>query len=662
MCCIVLGIKEFNMSNPGTTDLQCWWKLNENSGTRYDQMNRVDLLQTGGVGSKTGHQTFSSKCANFVAASSQYLTADDPFDLLQGGNFPICIGFWIRLHNVGLSPVLVSKWGGGPEEYEIVIIGSKVRFAINDANSVIYTVDSDTFGTLSNNVWYFIGVYFDSVANEIGVGVNDEWDTTAVGIYGIDADTADFIVGTYVPLTSFLDGYIDEMFFYSNRLLDNDEWTWLYNSGYGRRYEDVSQLAPPTVDVVTDRKIPEIYVYDQDLDALGIIDEYSSLNWAERYNSEGDFELELPLSYASSSLLTFGNFLYIPTSDKLMIVEEKKPTRSPTEGKLIVNGRSAESVLRRRVQMQEHTWFAPAEFIAYHHVYWSSINPADNDRKIDLFESGSGDGWPPAMETSSTIIEQFASETIYEIIEIVLKRVDLGFKIIVGNLANPASKLYFLVYEGVDRSLNQQDITPPIIFSEVFDNLLNSSFITTQKDKINTTQVVISDDPTYERVFVWEGGSDETPGGTEPSGLDRFEGRLETTIDRGEGPDDPSGPAPTDKPTLGTVGKVNLIAIGITTTPTMGLKSDITPPLTDKEVLDMIEERGEAVIKENTPLAVFDGDADARGQFVIGEDFFLGDIVQVDSHGNSGPARVVEVVKSYSVEGEKIYIAFDFEV
>jgi hypothetical protein len=137
--------------------------------------------------------------------------------------------------------------------------------------------------------------------------------------------------------------------------------------------------------------------------------------------------------------------------------------------------------------------------------------------------------------------------------------------------------------------------------------------------------VVISDDDVYKRVFVWEGGSSETPKGIEPEGLNRFEGRLETSIDRDSDGDD-------------------------------------IDDLTDEEVLAIIEERGETVIKNNNPIAIFDGDVDARGQFVIEEDFFLGDIVQVNAHGNDGRARVIEVVKSYSVEGEKIYIAFDFEV
>lgn len=638
------------MSNPGLTDLQCYWKLDELSGSRYDEMNRVSLAQAGGVGYTTGHQIFTGNAADFVAANSERLWTTDPNDYLQGGDFPICFGLWIYVHDFSTNPIIFSKWGSDPnEEYELVLTNSKVMWVIKDENSDFYTVTAENFGPLSSNKWYFVGCYFDSVANEIGVCVNDIWDTDSVGIYGIDGQDANFIVGSWVPLTGFYDGYMDEMFAYWERLLTSAEWTWLYNNGLGRRFEDVSQVAPPVIDVATIRQMPEIYVYDQNLNGLGLIDTYSSLNWAERYDSEGDFELELPLSYADDPLLAFGNFLYIGTSDKIMIIEERKPTKSSTDGKLLINGRSAESILRRRELMTLQNFTGEtAENLMYSRVYWSVIFGAgDADRIIDIFEDGSGDTWPPAMESSAPAFGQYETESIYEVIEALAKAVNLGFKVVVPNLASASSKLYFFVYDGLDRSSN-------VIFSENFDNLMDSSFLTTEKDRVNLT-VVFTDDEAYSKVWVWEG--------SEPTGLNRFEGRLDTTIDRGgEEEVSESKTRALTNPTLGIAGRVSLVALGITVTPTMGLKSTPPEPLTDKEVLAIIEERGETVIKENTPVAVFEGDIDPRTQFVLGEDFFLGDIVQVNAHGISDKGRIIEVLKSYSAEGEKISVTFDFEV
>lgn len=614
------------MSNPGLTNIKCWWKLDEISGYRYDEMGNVGLAQVGGVGSASGTHAFMGLAAEFNAGNSEYLWSSTSGPHLQGGQFPISIGFWMQPHIIATNSDILSRWGAtsGAQEYLIHTVSSIPRFTIRDSNLYSYFVQASSFGALTNGVWYFVGVYFDSVTNKIGIGINDVWRTQAISTYGINAATLNFYLGYRDDISTYYDGLLDETFFYSNRLLNSAEWTWLYNSGYGRRYQDVAQLAPPSIDVVTTVKMPEIYVYDEDLNAVGVIDEYSSLNWAERYNSEGDFELELPLSWADSSLLAFGHFLYISTSDKLMVIEEKKPTRGPTEGSLLVNGRSAESILRRRELMTFNTFIdTPVEYIIYSRVYWSVVFGAgDADRIIDLFEDDL-DIWPPAMSYVITASDQYETESIYEVIEGVAKMVSLGFKIIVPDLASLSSKLYFLVYEGVDRSSGQTD-NDWVTFSETFDNLLNSSFLTTEKDKVNLT-VVFTDDAVHSKVFVWEGGSSENPGGTEPTGLTRFEGRLDTTINRDTDDDD-------------------------------------IDDLTDGEVLAIIEERGRILIKENALLAIFDGDVDARTQFILEEDFFLGDIVQVNAHGINDSARVIEVVKSYSVEGEKIYIAFDFDI
>lgn len=622
------------MPNPGPTYLKCWWKMDETSGSRYDEGVGVTLSDSGGVGNANARNAFANLCADFVSSNSEYLYATDPSTLEIGVNNAM-FGFWIRPHAIGTNSDILAKWGdaNGDQEYIVHIVNSKIRLAVRDENDAYYSVQSDTFGVLSNNEWYFVCCYFQPYivsqqTGTIGVGVNNVWDTQTVGVYGIQTTTSDFRIGIRDGTGVYFDGEIDDVFFYRDGT-GLHPWTagnrtWLYNNGHGRRFEDANQVAPPTTALMTEQYIPEIYAFDEDLSIVGIIDEYSSLNWAERYNSEGDFELELPLSMASDPRLDFGNFFYIPTSDKIMIVEEKKPTRTPTDAKLLVNGRSAESLLRRRTQIYLQTYLGEtAEFQIYSRVYWSVVNPTDADRAIDLFEDGSGDTWPPAMEHEGAVFEQYESKSQYDIIEALAKIVGLGFKIIVSDLTATSAKLYFHTYKGKNRSADQS-ANPIITFSDSFDNLLDSSFLTTEKDKINIT-LVKTDDSVYPVVFVWEGGSSQTPGGTEPTGINRFEGQLETSINRDSDGDD-------------------------------------VDDLTDADVLAIIEEKGEVVIRENTPVAIFDGDVDVRTTFIIGEDFFLGDLVQVDAHGVSDKARVQEVVRSYTTEGEKIYIAFDFDV
>lgn len=609
------------MSNPGVDGIRGYWKLNEETGVRNDEgFQNLDLVDNNTVGYDSGHQIFTGNSADFIAGNSESLSNADAFNYLRPGNNYFAAGLWIKPHVVGTFSTLLAKWDDpSNKEYAIQLDGgNKVRFVVNDGSSN-YIVTASTFGNLSNNVWYFVTAYFDPDTNVIGIGVNDVWNTVAGPTAGIDLTAADFYLGTTADLTNYYDGLMDEVFVYiinSPPYITTANWTWLYNYGHGRRWEDIDEEPSPTVTVETGSVIPLIHVFDRDLEEIGIIEDYYSLNWAERYNSVGDFELELPIEYATSPLLTFGNFLYIKTSDKLMIIEEKKPEIADDKASLVVNGRSAESIFDRRVLMTPLTFYGTAELLAYILVN-DNIRDTGNSREIPIFDTADTAIWPPAMLSSAAAVsEQFVEETVYEIIELVCKLVDLGFKIIVKDLVSPDSELYFHIYEGVDRSTGQSD-NDWVIFADVYDNILKSSFYSSELDNINVVLVVV-DDLIYPETLV------SGPGGPF-SGLDLFEGYLDTTIDRDSDGDD-------------------------------------IDDIDDWQYMNIIVDRGLEVIKQATPVGVFEGDFETRGMFTYGVDFFMGDIVQCVMHGEDVAARVIELVRSYGPDGEKVYLAFDFLV
>ena len=47
----------------------------------------------------------------------------------------------------------------------------------------------------------------------------------------------------------------------------------------------------------------DIYVYNPDLEQLGVIDQYKSLIWANRYKDLGDCELYVPATEENLNLL-----------------------------------------------------------------------------------------------------------------------------------------------------------------------------------------------------------------------------------------------------------------------------------------------------------------------------------------------------------------------
>ena len=47
----------------------------------------------------------------------------------------------------------------------------------------------------------------------------------------------------------------------------------------------------------------ELYIYDRDLNFLGVIDTYTSLRWRRKYFEAGEFELHLTASKYNMALL-----------------------------------------------------------------------------------------------------------------------------------------------------------------------------------------------------------------------------------------------------------------------------------------------------------------------------------------------------------------------
>ena len=391
----------------------------------------------------------------------------------------------------------------------------------------------------------------------------------------------------------------------------------------------------------------EVYLLNSSLEVLAILDDYYSLNWAERYNEFGDFELVLPIEYITSTNIIFSNFLYISGSDKVMVIEDMKPQYEEEESSLVINGRSAESLLDRRVLLYPLNVDDIAEQIIYDLIDKHVTNPDDTNRTISSFKTTF-----PTVSTSETFSNQIEMQDIYSAVEFVAKSTGLGFKI--ERETSPSLKLAFSVYKGEDRSFDQST-NPYVIFSDDFDNVIKSSYYESEVDKLNIVLVATNDEQEdLQKVFVWEG--------TEPTGISRHEGFFETSIERIiDEPPSTSSPRKIKHPTLGITTSDNLAAIGITVTPEVGAYyGPPQPPLSDAEVLAIINTRGKQVIEENKTVGLFEGDFDIQGNFKYGTDFFMGDIVQCNLGGKNVKARIIELVSSYTTEGEKSYVAMDF--
>lgn len=94
----------------------------------------------------------------------------------------------------------------------------------------------------------------------------------------------------------------------------------------------------------------DIYVYNSNLERIGLIDVYQSLIWTKRYYQLGDFELYIPASTGLFEILQKDNILVREDDDSLMVIEHIEITTDVETGNyIIVSGRSIESYLSRRI-------------------------------------------------------------------------------------------------------------------------------------------------------------------------------------------------------------------------------------------------------------------------------------------------------------------------
>ena len=79
----------------------------------------------------------------------------------------------------------------------------------------------------------------------------------------------------------------------------------------------------------------DIKVYNKDLTALGVVDEYESLIWIRRYFKNGTFELVAPVNSNNIQFLKKGNILKIENEDDVASIDTINITDDDEIGKII---------------------------------------------------------------------------------------------------------------------------------------------------------------------------------------------------------------------------------------------------------------------------------------------------------------------------------------
>lgn len=352
----------------------------------------------------------------------------------------------------------------------------------------------------------------------------------------------------------------------------------------------------------------DIWVLDTKFEAVDILDTYESLIWTDRYATYGDFEIYAAASLKILNLLKKEYYLWNPNSEHVMIIDTIQKDSDVEEGNnIIVTGCSLEAILYRRIVWKQTILDGNFQDGIKKLLDENIISPEIAERKIDNFIFEASDD--PAI-TGLTINAQFTGDYIYDVISNLCLERGIGFKITL----NDDNQFVFKLYSGVDRSYNQI-ANPYVVFSPKFENIINSNFVSSNRNLKTVTLVAGEGEGADRKTTVVEAAS----GGG--SGMSRREMFTDAR----------------DVSTTTSDGKT----------------------VTTEEYNSQLAQRGSEDLAGYTAIGSFDGQVDTGTMYKYGEDFFMGDIVQfADEYGNESLSRVTEFIYSHTTNGTETYPTF----
>lgn len=223
-------------------------------------------------------------------------------------------------------------------------------------------------------------------------------------------------------------------------------------------------------------------VLNRNFEAVGMIDDYVSFIWTTRFYSPGDFQLTLPITEKTLSIIQKDFYVArddLGFEDELGIIESIEYVRDNDGTKqMIVSGRFLSSIVGRRI-IGDYTVFynMTVPEVISEFIRRNITEPADEWRRLSNFvcvdESGNTD----------RITIQRTYENLLETITGLCAVHKIGFRCIYEN-----GTFKFKLISGVDRS-ESQSVNPRVVFSAEYDNLISSDYLENYADTVTNVLV-----------------------------------------------------------------------------------------------------------------------------------------------------------------------------
>ena len=429
----------------------------------------------------------------------------------------------------------------------------------------------------------------------------------------------------------------------------------------------------------------DVYVLDANLEMIGVVDNYKSLIWNNRYNKIGDCELYVPASSEMLSLLQ-KNY-YLARYDDEMVCQIKKielDTDAESGNYLIITGYDVKRFLDQRVIWSTMSCNGNLETFIRDMVNLTLISPALGARQLlkpngnNLLALGTAAGF------TDVTTEQVTYKNVGEKIRDYCLEHNWGYRVVLDN-----GQFWFQLYEGTDR-------TDEVIFSDNYENLATTKYVE-DETKLGNVALVAGEGQGSERTRNVSGYEE---------GVDRYEiyvdakdisktitwgdlTNLYPTTDSG-GQGYISGNA-----TSGYTYNMNYVNIQIVDSDQLtnlqaaypsgqivtidgaqyyqiyneviaDLPSNTLQDGDDVVLRDVIYSvylltRGYEKLAEYGAVTSFEGSVEPNTTFVYKQDYFLGDLVTVENeYGISVEARITEILEVNDDSGYKVEPKFEY--
>lgn len=337
---------------------------------------------------------------------------------------------------------------------------------------------------------------------------------------------------------------------------------------------------------------------------IGLVEIFESVIWNCKFYGYGDFELILPMSQESLDLLEPGRYL-VRDIDMLtggefrnvMVIENIKISYSTEKGWMLnITGSGLKKIIGRRVVWSQTNFTSTNVETAIRSIITNNIiSPSVSARAIGNFELGTAVGFTDTFDT------QVFSENIAEWVQSTCETYGYGWDVYIKN-----GKYVFNLIKGTDRTYDQSSVDP-VVFSPEFDNLVSAEY-EYQKSDYSNVALIGGEGEGTDQVITSFGSA---------SGLDRFETYV-------------------DGSSVSSNGEIITLATYIS----------------------MLQTYGKEQLTGSSFVEKFSGEIINNGMYVLNEDYFLGDKVNIILQGITASSRIIELIYSEDANGISLIPTF----